>query len=197
MITAHDASTYFLATFDGDGGDNISPLKLQKLLYYAQAVHLCLNAGKPFFFDSFVAWDHGPAVPEIYFQYESYGWRAIDRPSHFDVFEFAPEHREILDIVLGTYGEFSATRLEKMTHQEDPWKEAYRNRTISTVLMWQYFSPMAQAGLSGQAVGKHPVWPMEEFRHQQRVEITDRFKNLKYKLDRVAKPLGFEPDPWD
>ena len=35
-LTARDVAGYFLASVDEDSGDNLSNLKLQKLLYYAQ-----------------------------------------------------------------------------------------------------------------------------------------------------------------
>ena len=38
-ITAQDVADFFLASVDELHGDNISNLKLQKLLYYAQGFH--------------------------------------------------------------------------------------------------------------------------------------------------------------
>ena len=43
----------------------LDKLKLQKLLYYAQAWNLVFNKN-PLFQNKIEAWIHGPAVPEVY-----------------------------------------------------------------------------------------------------------------------------------
>ncbi|HUZ03805.1 MAG TPA: type II toxin-antitoxin system antitoxin SocA domain-containing protein, partial [Acidobacteriaceae bacterium] len=59
--SASDIAKYFIASFQKKN-KAISNLKLQKLLYYAQAWHLALY-GSPLFSDSIEAWVHGPVVP--------------------------------------------------------------------------------------------------------------------------------------
>ena len=63
--TAAEAAKWFLArnriTAEEAGGEYISNLKLQKLLYYAQGCFLAVT-GKPLFSDPIVAWQHGGGV---------------------------------------------------------------------------------------------------------------------------------------
>jgi len=67
-VTAQDVTDLMLYWANRDG-DLISNLKLQKLLYYAQAWHL-VNFDVPLFGDSIEAWDFGPVIPNVYRQYK-------------------------------------------------------------------------------------------------------------------------------
>ena len=44
---------------------DIDNLKLQKLLFYSQTVHLVFNS-EPLFSDEIQAWDYGPVIPSVY-----------------------------------------------------------------------------------------------------------------------------------
>ena len=59
-----------------DEADDISNLKLQKLLYYAQGAVLAIT-GSPLFDDDIVAWEHGPVVPTVYHLYKHNGRNGI------------------------------------------------------------------------------------------------------------------------
>ena len=67
QITHRDVAEYFLALANETGG-TITNLKLQKLVYYAQAWHLA-NFDKPLFDAKFEAWVHGPVIPGLYEEY--------------------------------------------------------------------------------------------------------------------------------
>ena len=47
----------------------ISPLKLQKLLYFSYGIHLKLGGSKLDYLD-FEAWTYGPVIPEVYHHYK-------------------------------------------------------------------------------------------------------------------------------
>ena len=51
-------------------GDIFTNLKLQKLLYYAQAWYLALRGQSPFH-RGFQAWVHGPALPSQYKRFKN------------------------------------------------------------------------------------------------------------------------------
>ncbi len=50
---------------DREAGDVITQLKLQKLMYIAQGIHLALYDA-PLFKEEIEAWQHGPVVRELY-----------------------------------------------------------------------------------------------------------------------------------
>ena len=116
--TADDIANWFLATVDRSAGDAITHLKLQKLVFYAQAWSLAL-LGRPLFEEDFQAWTHGPVVPSLWQRFRDCGWEALPFPD--DVADFEPEVQELLVDVADVYGEFSALRLEELTHREAPW----------------------------------------------------------------------------
>lgn len=100
----------------------ITNLKLQKLLYYAQVWYLTLGkTGAPLFDAEFEAWVHGPVVPSVFRRFKDYRWKPITEP----VKALDDERlRGYLDEVLNKYGSLDARQLEHLTHQEEPWKEA-------------------------------------------------------------------------
>jgi uncharacterized phage-associated protein len=132
---------YFIwrANSDSDLGENITHLKLQKLLYYAQGFHLAWY-GEPLFDDPIRAWAHGPVVNSMYQRYRDYGATPIPDPEDFDPTCLDDQTRELLEEVYSVYGQYSAWGLRNLTHEEDPWKDTSRDGIIPLDLMQRYFS---------------------------------------------------------
>jgi uncharacterized phage-associated protein len=185
-LTAIDVADYFIGTADYDSGDNITNLKLQKLLYYAQGFHVAMHDGQPLFSESVLAWKHGPVVKRVYSLYSHYKHRSIDQNSGFRADAYAPEDRELLEAVYSTYGQYGATKLENMTHEESPWLKTPRNRAISLELLADYFAPLVQAGRRGKAVEGRPLWPATSFRYQRRKELSKRMAEYRPRLKAMA-----------
>lgn len=116
-----DVANWFTCSLDREAGDSITHLKLQKLLYYAQAWSLALNS-VALFEDDFEAWAHGPALPAVYQEYKDYGFDTI--PSCECENKMEGDVEEVLKEVNRVYGELSAKKLEYLTHNEKPWVEA-------------------------------------------------------------------------
>jgi uncharacterized phage-associated protein len=101
-----------------DTGSFISNLKLQKLVYYAQAWHLGIY-DTPLFDEDFEAWVHGPVIPGLFRKYKEFGWKPIlkevEKPN------FSPELEEFLEEITEVYFIREGLELEMMTTREDPW----------------------------------------------------------------------------
>lgn len=110
--------------FAKNRGESITNLKLQKLLYYAQSWYLAFE-GKTLFNDRIEAWIRGPVVPNVYRQFKRYGFNPIPVMPHQP--HLSVKIQEFLDDLLIAYLPFDAFSLERMTHQEKPWKEARKN----------------------------------------------------------------------
>jgi uncharacterized phage-associated protein len=136
-MTAHEIARYFVSLVNEDAGDSISNLKLQKLLYYAQGVHLGLNDAV-MFPEPIVAWIHGPVVPEVYHRYKQHGGEPIP-VEQVNLEVYPKDIRELLDEVNEVYGQFSASKLRAMTHSEPPWKDTPQGCIISPESMKAYF----------------------------------------------------------
>jgi uncharacterized phage-associated protein len=149
MLSAHEIAKYFVSLVDEDAGDSISNLKVQKLLYYAQGAHLAVY-GDPLFAEAIKAWAHGPVVPQVYHQYRQYGAGPIPVES-VDLDQYSPEIREILDEVNSVYGQFTASKLRAMTHQEPPWRDTPQNEIITHDKMKDFFKTLVIVDETSQA----------------------------------------------
>lgn len=146
-----DAADYFISKVDTDAGENITHLKLQKLLYYAQAWHLALY-DEPLFDNEFQAWVHGPVCPEVFQKYRGCSYKPLPYPEDFDAETIDQDHREFLDQIWDLYGRYDAKFLERLTHQELPWRETRKgipdgmgsNRTIKNSLMRDYYRSLLE-----------------------------------------------------
>jgi len=103
-------------------GDEITNLKLQKLLYYVQGWYLAIY-DEPLFDDRLEAWVHGAVQPKVYSLYKQFLWEPITASVPCPKFD---DNRiaDHIDKVLAHYGKYSARDLERMIHREDPWKKA-------------------------------------------------------------------------
>jgi uncharacterized phage-associated protein len=123
---AQTVAKWFIAWAEAEG-EELSNLKLQKLLYYAQG-HFSAERQRLLFSDQIQAWSHGPVVPDVYHEYKGCGSSTIelsqDDPFTWD--EVDRETAELLSKVWNTYGGFSAGRLRNMTHAEPPWRAHFR-----------------------------------------------------------------------
>lgn len=122
MPTYEDIAKFFLA-FGNETGEPVTNLKLQKLVYYAQAWYLA-NYGKPLFDADFQAWVHGPVIPDLYQTYKSFGFAPILSDIKLDDVKLDAELKEFLNEVAQVYMPYGGYQLEMMTHKEDPWVEA-------------------------------------------------------------------------
>lgn len=122
MYKASTISDFFIASLHACG-DPLSNLKLQKLLYYAQAWHLAIF-DTPLFAEQIEAWVHGPVVASEYRRFKGWAWQPImDNPTMPTLDGATAEH---LQEVLDAYGSKNAYELEQLTHSEPPWKNARR-----------------------------------------------------------------------
>ena len=134
--TAERVADYIIRSAH-ESGELITNLKLQKLVYYAQAWHLALF-DEPLFDDPIEAWVHGPVVSSLYSKFRDYRWEPIGHDTG-DV-DLPDDVREHLDEVIEVYGGFSAWELERLTHSEEPWRKA-RGDLPPTALSSNIISP--------------------------------------------------------
>ena len=138
--TANQIAQWFIsrAKYDVDhnGGEYITHLKLQKLLYYAQGCYGAIN-GKPLFEEKIYNWTHGPVVKKIYERYKDFADRGIDIEVSLPKIDDNTE--SLLEEVYRVFGKYSAWALRDMTHGEDPWKNTKQDEEISFNSIVDYF----------------------------------------------------------
>ena len=132
----------------------VTPLALQKLLYFIQGLHLA-KFSRPMFPEPCYAWVHGPVYTSVYNLFRDFKYNPIE-DDRFALIEgeyenLAKEDLELIDLVVNSYGMYSGKVLEKITHQQRPWKEArkgYLDSEYSDVLidynsMEEYFKELS------------------------------------------------------
>lgn len=123
-MTANEAADYFIRQADVDSGDVMTHLKLQKLLYYAQGWSLALY-DTPLFDDKIEAWAHGPVCPRVWRRFGDRGWEPLSaKDTGASRSSMTKKEEHLLSEIWRVYGQFTAKRLEEMTHEEAPYLEA-------------------------------------------------------------------------
>ena len=111
----------------------ITPLALQKLLYYIQGLYM-IKYNKPLFDEDCQAWIHGPVYKEVYDMFKSFQYNPIDDKRFIllrDRFkELDNDEKEVIDLVVDTFGMYSGKVLEEITHKEKPWINARRGNYV-------------------------------------------------------------------
>ena len=128
MRSAYEIANAFIVRAKEGRLADLSSMKLQKLMFCAQAWHLKVK-GVPFFHDTFVRGMTGPVLPSIHFQLITYGDRPALRtikilsegknPAVVRVPTLPDEERsawDLIDAVIRRYGGMSAAELSDMTH---------------------------------------------------------------------------------
>lgn len=105
---------------------DITPLALQKILYYIEGFSLAL-LNKSIFEYSPEAWVHGPVYKSIYDQYSHYKFHSINKDifkKYITVETLDIDIINLVDEVIKCFGCYSGKILEKMTHLSTSWINA-------------------------------------------------------------------------
>ncbi|AND17449.1 Panacea domain-containing protein [Rathayibacter tritici] len=118
MTTAIDVAAYVANAANVPRGDS---MKIQKLVYFAQAWHLAWTGG-PIFDEEFEAWPKGPVVRSVFREN-----RYASLPARVEVND---DVRATLDSVLDFYGHRGYEELVELTHVDAPWIDARRGLDV-------------------------------------------------------------------
>ncbi|MBS5062703.1 MAG: DUF4065 domain-containing protein [Hungatella hathewayi] len=109
--------------------EEMTPLALQKILYFIQGIYMVLFE-KPLYPEDCHAWVHGPVYEDVYYLFRDFKYNPID-DNRFVLFRgksksLAVDEKNVIDLVMKTFGIYSGKVLESITHNEKPWVEARR-----------------------------------------------------------------------
>jgi uncharacterized phage-associated protein len=148
---------YLLRAAEQSGIQGMTPMKLQKLLYFAEGLFLAQNPKeKRLFQEDFQAWEYGPVLPTLYRMFKSYGRDAVPRNHLFatpnrTLNELPENVKAALDASVSQLGKFSAIRLSDFSHVEGgPWASVFSANTVGAIIrkesMREYFSKTLKTG---------------------------------------------------
>ena len=147
MANVNDVARYILER----QGESLSTMKLQKLVYYAQAWSLVWDE-KLLFNSRFEAWANGPVCRELYNQHRGH-FTATPEMFPGDAHRLTNDERETIDTVLDAYGHLTGQQLSDLAHGERPWREAREGvavgapstHEVSQEVMQDFYSSMQSA----------------------------------------------------
>lgn len=122
---ALDASAFIVRWFQRDDtSDLVTNLKLQKLLYFSQALFGAVY-GRRLFKERIEAWSFGPVVPETYHAFKACGRHPIEViEGDHDIAD--RDAQTALALTCARFGIYSAHHLVTLSHQEPAWITAFR-----------------------------------------------------------------------
>lgn len=128
MHSPKSVANYFLELADAKG-ESISPMKLQKLVYYAHGWYAGYTQ-QPLIDEAVEAWQYGPVIPSLYHEFKRFGagdikGKAIEFEPRGPAEVEAPSDQKIrifLENVWKSYGGYTGVTLSEMTHAiGTPW----------------------------------------------------------------------------
>lgn len=121
-----------------DPENDMTNMKIQKLLYYAQGTHLALHREKLFAQD-IIKWQYGPVVPDVYHKLKLFGQNVIQLDEPVDFSQLNDKEVKTIKMVYDFFGQFSAIKLMNLTHDEAPWQSVEMNEIINEKSLIDFF----------------------------------------------------------
>lgn len=145
----------------------LTPMKLQKLIYFAHGWHLAIY-DEPLISETVEAWRFGPVVPSVYHEFKGYGSGTIsdfateldltDDDDSFSLTSYIPKVNQndekviaLLKKIWEIYGKYSGITLSNLTHKDDsPWAKVWdistpKGTDIPAIEIKKYFQELAAA----------------------------------------------------
>lgn len=143
MANVFDVAAYILSKTG-----EITTMKLQKLVYYAQAWSLVWDE-EPLFPEKIEAWCNGPVVRDLYNYHKGF-FKIASVGNRGKIENLSKDNIDTINAVLEHYQEFTSQQLSDLTHQEKPWKETREgltddvltDREITHASMAEYYSSL-------------------------------------------------------
>lgn len=194
MHTARDVAYYFLTLSQNDeDGELLTNLKIQKLVYFAQGFNIALN-NEELFIESIEAWEHGPVVPSVYFDFCRFGRNEIrmNVPKNLSLSGFA---QSLISAVYELFKQFSALGLRELTHKEGPWSEIYYNHGNRSVIsgsdMFDYFSSLCNEIEQGSLPSQYSVNEMQKLiQHAHKMRVDKAYQASINQFDELYRKLA-------
>jgi uncharacterized phage-associated protein len=187
MADVFDVANYILEISREESEDGeyelISHMKLQKLVYFCQGFSLALLE-KPLFTEPIEAWEHGPVCTKLYHLLKGYGASPITSITDPEKIALDENEKLLVRMVYNTYGQYSAAKLRKITHEEGPWKETILSSPISQKAMTDYFDSLID-------VNPNAALPLDDEEKEEMIRILEEAEaNGEIDLSQFCVSMG-------
>lgn len=149
MLRAIDVANFFINLFGQDEDNDLTNMKINKLLYYAQG-HSYERLNRALFNDAIEAWQNGPVVNGVYQNLKDYGKQPVSFPiGSYNSDNYSDDEIELLLDIAREYGKYSAGKLRNMTHEQGtPWQTNYDG---------SFHKPIPSEEIAAYFEGKNPL----------------------------------------
>ena len=125
VMKANQISNYIISLAQNNPEENLTNMKLQKILYYLQGFHLALF-NEVLFEEEIEAWKYGPVISKEYYTFKVYGNNSIIVPETNHSFDYLRDkQKKFINKVYGYFRQFSPVKMMELTHEESPWLDTY------------------------------------------------------------------------
>lgn len=132
MASVQAISNTILKRAFEDDNEPVTPMKLQKLMYFVYREYL-QRYGQRLFGENFQTWKYGPVLSSVYDEFKSFGSRPIDRfgrDAKGDVYVInerkRPDIIDTINTVWDKYKKYDGVELSQKTHKiGTAWYKAY------------------------------------------------------------------------
>ena len=121
---AIDVAEYVLWYCENELNKAITNLQLQKILYYIQGEYLAVYK-EPLFDNGMEAWDYGPVIPDVYYEYNQFVSDPITGIQPHNMTLFNCDEVNLIRKVILKKAKLNVWKLVKDTHNESPWKKNF------------------------------------------------------------------------
>ncbi len=146
-IHVQAVANYFLDKAKQENREDITNLKIQKLVYIAYGIYAGLT-GEELFANKIEAWPFGPVIPALYYEARRFGSNPVTEP--FMTFQVINDEsittefgdiqvttavpiignddfvKQVLDYIWTRYAKYKGWALSRLTHLPDaPWDQVY------------------------------------------------------------------------
>ena len=129
MHTPFEIANFFIRKGIEQGVHNdVTPMKLQKLVYHAHGWYLALY-DRALVNEQIEAWDYGPVVPSLFRSTKEYGNNPVENyiQKSGNPYSPSPTLFGFVDEIWRIYGDLSGVHLSNMTHEPGtPWDGVYK-----------------------------------------------------------------------
>lgn len=133
-MNALDVANFFVELANAEEDGCMTNLKLNRLVYFAQAWSL-EKFSRPLFEEEAEAWQYGPVVPSVYRAFSLCGRNRISgTTSDYDESKISSEEMNLLLDVADKYWGYSAYGLRNLTHKKDgAWSQVYSEGRVNKI----------------------------------------------------------------
>lgn len=127
-------------------GKRFTNLQLQKLTYVCHGWSLAIYK-RPLIIEDVYAWQYGPVVPSVYFQFKRFGSKVIDDKKQV---QLDAESEQIIQDIVSVLGDYSGPQLVELTHRQgSPWTQVWdgtSNTMIPDSIIEHHYSQIKSSG---------------------------------------------------